>query len=136
MHLLGWGVAGAVILIAVVVLLRPWETAPRAATTQPLLPATTQATTQPGTYFIGGFVERPGTYSMDKPITLRQLILVGGLSGDDKKYEGTAVITREGPDQGEMISVDVGPLIRQNTGDVLLVPNDKVIVRDAKPQGQ
>ncbi len=132
-HRLAVGLILVLVAIGVLVLLLPPDTTSSTTTTitPSALPATTRATTQPGTYFIGGRVQRPGAYDMEKAITLRQLIVTAGLD-DETKSAGTAIISRNGAEQGEIIAVELGPLFRDKTGDVQLVPNDNIIVRPAK----
>lgn len=123
-----WMVAGVLVLVAIIAILSGHTPPNPVATTQPVPPATTRAATQPGSYFIGGNVQRPGAYSMEKSTTLRQLVVAAGLE-NGQQSEGAVVVRRDGHETGEMIRAELGPLMREKVGDVPLVPGDSVFVR-------
>jgi hypothetical protein len=83
-----------------------------------------------GPYFVGGFVDRPGAYSISgSPVSLRQALSQAGPQGGGGNG-AFVTITRNLSGESELIKVDLGPLLRDGTGDEWLQPYDQVLVAD------
>ncbi|WP_460670627.1 SLBB domain-containing protein [Larkinella ripae] len=77
---------------------------------------------------VGGAVFRPGTYSLQKSPTLRQLIAAAeGLREDAFLNRGTIRRLRPNLDP-ELISVDLGKLMRGEVADIALQREDNITV--------
>jgi len=93
--------------------------------------------TQPGTYFVGGNVIRPGAYSSNggKTITIRQAIVAAGGADDPIGSHSFVTVHRRhqtGSDetQLELIKINLRPLLDGGINDEAVWPNDQITVHD------
>ena len=78
---------------------------------------------------ISGAIVRPGDYALSQNVTVRQLIKnAEGLREDVFLHRATIRRLRENLDP-ELISVDVGKLMRNEVADVVLQRDDELIIR-------
>jgi protein involved in polysaccharide export with SLBB domain len=92
---------------------------------------TAAAATQGATYFVVGGVARPGAYTLGgaTPKVRQALNAAGVVAHDAGAY--ALIVRRSGADE-EMIKVELGPLLRDGTGDEPLRPGDQVFVSEGQ----
>ena len=83
----------------------------------------------PGEVYIMGDVERPGVYSVvNRKPTLLQMLAAAGYRPENK--DKTAIVIRKSADgREERQTLDINAVIAGKAGDILLQPDDLVLVR-------
>lgn len=83
-----------------------------------------------GTFFVDGFVGRPGAYPLSRPYTLSQALTVaGGIDGDAKTSDITIFRSNKGK-QGEMevLKCDLAKIQALQAPDIQIAENDVIMV--------
>lgn len=93
--------------------------------------------TQPGTYYVGGNVIRPGAYASKggTTITVRQAVVAAGGADEPNGARSFVTIHRRHPGEGdevqlELIKINLRPLLEQGVNDEPVWPNDQINVHD------
>jgi protein involved in polysaccharide export with SLBB domain len=93
--------------------------------------------TQPGTYYVGGNVKRPGAYTSNggTTTTVRQALIAAGGADDLNGARSFVTIHRrhlgEADEiQMELVKINLRPLLEQGVNDEPVWPNDQIMVHD------
>ena len=84
--------------------------------------------TSAGQVYIGGQINRPGTYMLpgEKDLTLKNLVAAGGGMSELAIPQRTTLIRRIGTDQEAFIRLDLRKIFAGDHPDMFLKPNDQV----------
>ena len=86
-------------------------------------------------FFVAGEVKRPGSFDRGKQLTLRQAIALAEGTTFKADPQNT-IIVRQDPNSGELlqIKIDLKAVARGQAEDVLLLPDDVIIVPKQRPK--
>lgn len=84
---------------------------------------------QAGMFFVDGAVGKPGSYPLGRQYTLTQaLATAGGVNPELADYSSVSIFRRQGPAKVETISVDLDNIMAGSTQDVMVAPDDVIVV--------
>lgn len=84
---------------------------------------------QAGSFFVDGFVGRPGAYPLLRPYTLSQaLAIAGGVAGDAKESDITVFRNNGKSGEVEVLKCDLSKIQALQATDIQIAENDVIVV--------